>query len=112
VSAETVLNPVTYKPLRYTPAELLGYQLTPATWDELADWCSGEKTVVDGGQAIEVPGTGTVRLGEWLVWSGDRGYRILPADLRNAAGQIVAAPIDSDIEATTTDYGLVRAPGE
>lgn len=112
MSGPVTLNPVTYRPLRYTPAELLAFQLTPTTWDEVTEWCAGEKTIVDGAQAVEVPAAGTVRLGEWLVWSGDRGYRILPADLRNDAGQIIAAPADSDIEATTTDYGLVRVPGE
>lgn len=75
-----VMHPVVMQPYRDNHTTLQVVQLRPATWDLLAEWCGGEKTVVDGGQAVELPDeAGTAVLGDFVVYDG-AAYRIEPAE--------------------------------
>lgn len=44
-------------------------QLTPETWDEVAEFTGGLQTIIDGNQAVTVLNNGvlvgTIQLGDW-----------------------------------------------
>jgi hypothetical protein len=74
-------HPARYEGLTYiadTSTTVQGYQLRPDTWRDLATWCGGSMTVVDGNQAITI-GTATAQLGDFVMLQ-DGVFHVEPGD--------------------------------
>lgn len=73
-------NPVEMVP-RINPGAVVHIcQLRPGTWNVLAEWTGGEKVLVDGNQAVLLPGdAGTAKLGDYVA-SDEVTFWIEPAE--------------------------------
>lgn len=61
-------------PFRYRSlvddSEQDGFQLRANLWETLATWSSGTRAIVDGAQAVELPGGAVVTLGDYAMFDG------------------------------------------